>query len=378
MNMNPNRSVSIIVNNYNYEQFVRQAIDSALQQSHPHCEVIIVDDGSTDGSRDIITGYSNVATLVLKENGGQASAFNAGFAACHGDIIFFLDADDCLKPDTVETVLQQWDDPAIAKCHWQLEVIDESGNQTGDITPAAILQEGNLRELVADKGPNAYISPPTTGNAWSRTLLDAVLPMPETAYTISADNYLCMLAPLFGTIKTIEGTQGYYRLHGKNNFRGKILDEDLLQSKVNRYTYSCQLLRDFFHQHGIEVTADSWYGQSWLMQLSRSVTEIKEQVPEHASFILADADQWQVGDSIAGRHVIPFMERNNRYWGMPQDDEEAIAEIEKHPDAGFIFFASPVFWFKSHYHRLFEYLNTHHARVIDNERLLGYKLNPLA
>ena len=88
--------VSIIINNYNYARFLRAAIDSALGQSYASIEVLVVDDGSTDQSRAIIDSYGDRVKSILKKNGGQASALNAGFAQCQGDIVIFLDADDVL------------------------------------------------------------------------------------------------------------------------------------------------------------------------------------------------------------------------------------------------------------------------------------------
>src|SRR5688572_29854944 len=90
--------VSVIVNNYNYGRFLAQAIDSALSQDYPRLEVIVVDDGSTDDSREIIARYGSKISPVLKANGGQASAFNAGFNASRGDVVIFLDSDDQLAP----------------------------------------------------------------------------------------------------------------------------------------------------------------------------------------------------------------------------------------------------------------------------------------
>ena len=92
---------SVIVNNYNYGKFLPQAIDSALEQTYPRVEVIVVDDGSTDDSREIISRYDSRIRSVLKSNGGQASALNAGFTASHGDVVLFLDADDFLYPSAV-------------------------------------------------------------------------------------------------------------------------------------------------------------------------------------------------------------------------------------------------------------------------------------
>ena len=85
---------SIIITSYNYEKFLPRAIDSALKQTYPEKEIIVVDDGSTDNSRHIINSYGDQITPVFKENGGRASALNAGFFASQGEIIFLLDADD--------------------------------------------------------------------------------------------------------------------------------------------------------------------------------------------------------------------------------------------------------------------------------------------
>src|SRR5437870_10165188 len=97
--------VSIIINNYNYGRFLREAIDSALAQTAPNVEVIVVDDGSTDNSAAIIAGYGNRVVPMFKTNGGQTSALNAGFARSTGDVVLFLDADDVLLPTAVEKAI---------------------------------------------------------------------------------------------------------------------------------------------------------------------------------------------------------------------------------------------------------------------------------
>ena len=94
--------ISIIINNYNYGRFLAAAIDSALHQTYANTEVIVVDDGSTDDSKKIIAGYGNRIRPVLKTNGGQASAFNAGFAASTGDIICMLDSDALFYPNKAQ------------------------------------------------------------------------------------------------------------------------------------------------------------------------------------------------------------------------------------------------------------------------------------
>ena len=100
-----NPLVSIIINNYNYGQFLQEAIDSALNQTYLNTEVVVVDDGSTDNSQDMIKSYRDKIIPILKANGGQASAFNAGFAASRGDIICFLDSDDMFMPEKVAQIV---------------------------------------------------------------------------------------------------------------------------------------------------------------------------------------------------------------------------------------------------------------------------------
>src|SRR5580698_2629233 len=98
-------SVSIIINNFNYGRFLSEAIVSALDQKYRGFEVIVVDDGSTDNSLDIVASYGNRLRLVSKENGGQASAFNAGFATSIGEVICFLDSDDRFLPDKLSHIV---------------------------------------------------------------------------------------------------------------------------------------------------------------------------------------------------------------------------------------------------------------------------------
>ncbi len=108
--------ITIIINNYNYSLFLKAAIESALGQNYPAVEVVVVDDGSTDDSREIIGQYGRRVLAVLKENGGQASAFNAGFARSQGKFIIFLDADDMLLPDTARQVSEIFQaNPSAAK-----------------------------------------------------------------------------------------------------------------------------------------------------------------------------------------------------------------------------------------------------------------------
>ena len=126
--------VSIVITNYNYGRYLRASIDSALAQTYPNVEVIVVDDGSSDGSREIVESYGARIAPVIKANGGHGSALNAGFEASRGEIVMFLDADDELLPEAAAQVVEAWR-PSVAKAQFQLEMIDDRGNPIGARVP---------------------------------------------------------------------------------------------------------------------------------------------------------------------------------------------------------------------------------------------------
>ena len=99
--------ISVIIPNYNGARFLRQAIDSALDQQGVDVEVIVVDDGSTDGSRQVIESYGARIRPIFQNNQGACAARNAGLALARGEYLKFLDGDDYLFPDALhQQVLQ--------------------------------------------------------------------------------------------------------------------------------------------------------------------------------------------------------------------------------------------------------------------------------
>lgn len=212
--------VSIVVNNYNYGRYLRAAIDSALAQTYPDVEVIVVDDGSTDGSREIIESYEKRVLPVFKANGGQGSALNAGFAASRGEIVMFLDADDELMPTAVDQVMKVWR-PGVAKIQFQLELIDERSQPLGLRVPPfkGFMPDGDIRDRFARFGE--YPTAPLSGTAYARAALLRMMPLDEAIWTIAADKPLVVLTPFFGHVVSLCAPLGHYRIHGANDSRLK-------------------------------------------------------------------------------------------------------------------------------------------------------------
>lgn len=98
---------SVIVPVFNGEKYLGEAIESILAQRQPNLEILVVDDGSTDGSARIAAGFADHVRLIQQPNRGVASARNRGIKLAQSDILAFLDADDCFTPDKFKLQLQK-------------------------------------------------------------------------------------------------------------------------------------------------------------------------------------------------------------------------------------------------------------------------------
>ena len=152
-------TISILIPCYNAEQWIGEAIDSALAQSYPHTEVIVYDDGSTDGSLDIIKSYGDRIRWGTGPNRGGGSARNWLLEQAKGEWIQYLDADDYLKPDKIANqvvVLQDLSTPIdvlygpeTLQYHEGEEVHQEEGNITHTDDPWAALMTWDLPQTGA-------------------------------------------------------------------------------------------------------------------------------------------------------------------------------------------------------------------------------------
>jgi glycosyltransferase involved in cell wall biosynthesis len=347
--------VSVVVDNYNYGRFLRDTIDSALAQTYAPLEVVVVDDGSTDDSRTVIETYGDRITAVLKENGGQASAFNAGFASSRGDVVIFVDSDDVLLPTAVERAMELFE-PGVVKVHWPLWEIDSAGNRNASVQPDRALDEGNLLARTIEEGPLSGNSAPTSGNAWSRELLQRVFPIPEEEFRVNADGYLITLAWVYGEVRAIPEPLGLYRVHGNNSF-ASLSAEQKRERHLEQFAHNCDALEA--HLRAIGITRNPALWKLWKGIYDPVVEGVAREMlaaamPADASFILVDQNAWADGTGSwlpADRRAIPFLERNGEYWGGPADDDEAIRELERLRDAGadFIVFIWFTFWWLDHY-----------------------------
>jgi glycosyltransferase involved in cell wall biosynthesis len=228
--------VDIVIDNHDYGRFVADAVESALAQTHPSVRVIAVDDGSSDDSRAVLARYADRVDVVLKENGGQASALNAGLARCDGDVVIFLDADDVLRPDAAAAVARAFArEPRAVQVQSRLEVVDAAGRRTGAVKPPldVPLPSGDLAAAKLTF-PFDMVTVGTSGNAFRTDAVRRIGPIPERAFSRCADWYLVQLVPLLGPVAALEQVTASYRVHGDNSYepQGAELDLDHVRQTI--------------------------------------------------------------------------------------------------------------------------------------------------
>lgn len=214
--------VSILINNYNYGSFLGSAIDSAINQIYSPVEVIVVDDGSTDNSREIIASYGDQIIPILKPNGGQASAFNAGFAASRGEIICFLDSDDIFLPEKVAEVVKAFGERQdLGWCFHHLQSVDQNEKPLRDPSDRdGLIREYDLREHIKKGSLKDKLAdlPSTSGLCFRRSLLEQILPMPEAKTIGLNDAYLEFTSIGLSKGMMLDRELGLYRIHGTNAY----------------------------------------------------------------------------------------------------------------------------------------------------------------
>lgn len=249
--------VSIIICNHNYESFVAQAIDSALALDWPNLEVIVVDDGSTDGSRPIIDAYADRVTIIHQPNAGQWSACNAGFARSRGDVVIFLDSDDLLAPSLLRRLFGVWR-PGLSKVQFQMQIIDENGRATGSVFPQFDVVPNSQQIRQWAQRAAAYPTPPGSGNAYARAFLEKIFPL--NGGDRAADSYCLAAAPYLGDVLTIAEPLVSYRVHGRNQGAMATLDPKRFGFEVKRALFRLRFARSA--AQGVGVPGDEALNRS--------------------------------------------------------------------------------------------------------------------
>ena len=249
--------LSIVILNFNYARFLRRSIDSALGQDWPNTEVIVVDDCSTDESREIIAGYGDRVIPVLRpQNRGHGAAMNIGFLRSSGEIVVFLDSDDQLHPNALRRIAENRV-PDAAQYQYRMDLVWPDGRVVDTYPPKEFAwEDGDVRPALLARG--RYATTVTSGLAFARRTLNAVLPMDEQAFRVGGDGYLVTVAPFYGRVVTIDEILGAYHQHGGNHSQFASALGNALRWRLEHDEKRYEALRAHAQRNGMEPRPELW------------------------------------------------------------------------------------------------------------------------
>jgi len=212
--------VSVLIDTYNHERFIEKAIASVLEQDFPAAEreILVVDDGSTDSTPEIVRRFEPHVRLLRKTNGGQASAFNAGIPECQGEVVAFLDGDDWWARDKLTKVVEAMRaNPTVGIVGNGIVIVGRDQSEQFDVLREGLRFQANTVEgakLFRRRG--AFLG--TSRMAIRAELLRRIGAVPELI-EIQADEYLYTLAAVLAEARILAEVLTYYRLHEANSFQ---------------------------------------------------------------------------------------------------------------------------------------------------------------
>jgi glycosyltransferase involved in cell wall biosynthesis len=244
--------VSVLIDTYNHERFIERAITSVLEQDMPldDVEILVVDDGSTDRTPEIVHRFEPRVRLLQKPNGGQASAFNAGIPECQGEIVAFLDGDDWWAPQKLRRAVESMkQDPEAGIIGNGITEVLENGDEHSEV-----LHEIPRFRIDSLQGARIFRrrkSQLGTSRMTVRAeILRRVLPVPESI-VIEADEYIFTLAAALSVVSILGEPLTFYRIHAGNLFQLSGFDKESMLRKQKSMEFLAKAISERLSQLGL-------------------------------------------------------------------------------------------------------------------------------
>lgn len=291
--------VTALINAYNYARYLPFAINSVLRQTYPNIEIIVVDDGSTDHTREVLTQYGPDIQVVRTVNGGQGNAFNVGLERANGHLTMLLDADDMWLPEKVERMVElAAERPNVVLFYHRHQNIDDTGKEIGRPQPFPLV-EGNYRTRYLRSG-GTWWSPVTSVITVRTEHVKRALPIPTYAVREGADTIVSDYCVLTGEIASVPDPLTLRLLHGSNLYASGRDDavyrtREVRESDVRRIEWRLFTLRQIMARNGMELDLDLdrnewrmtnlyWLGRAPFWKMARA----SMMSPEHSI-------RWRIG-----------------------------------------------------------------------------------
>lgn len=251
---------TVLIDTFNYGRYIEEAVRSVLEQDFPaeQVEVLVVDDGSTDDTEQRLEQFGDAIRYLKKPNGGQASAFNCGWAHARGEFIALLDADDVWLPSKlgrVHKALLSQPDAGMAYHRIYEWKADGELSTGGHFIPVSGRVTDSRISLLR------YPMMQASSLVFRRQAVEDLLPIPEVLRT-QADAYLTALIIFICPVLAIDEYLAKYRVHGANLFHGEHLygesgglSRDQLQRRTAMREALQRTVREWLGKHGFDSDA---------------------------------------------------------------------------------------------------------------------------
>jgi GT2 family glycosyltransferase len=244
---------SVLVDTYNHERFIEEALVSVFEQDFPASEfdIVVVDDGSTDKTGEIVRKFGPRVKLLTKTNGGQASAFNAGIPECKGEIVAFLDGDDWWARNKLSRVIEAMATNPSAGIvgHGIITVHRDSREQTETLREGLTFQANTMEGALLFRRRGAFLG---TSRMTIRAQLLRQIGTVPAEIEIQADEYLFTLAAVLAGAQILPEALTYYRLHDANSFQLASGDQQNLRRKQKALATLAKSLSERLRDCGID------------------------------------------------------------------------------------------------------------------------------
>lgn len=277
-------SITVLIDTFNYGQFIEESIGSVLAQDFPleQIEILVVDDGSTDDTAERVRKYEPHVRYLSKPNGGQASAFNFGFAQAKGDLVALLDADDYWLPGKLRRVVEEFERHPDAGMVYHSFWMQEQDRE---------LREGGYRGQSGfvpgiRKSLLLYDLHPTSTLAFRTSVLERILPVPEEL-VIQADAHLSACAIFVAPVCYIREPLTVYRIHGSNlwNPGENQESQDRVRRRMNTTRSAGKGVRAWLQNNGFDTSRSDLKAFFLLWKLSSDGDEFKLSPPGRLRFV---------------------------------------------------------------------------------------------
>jgi glycosyltransferase involved in cell wall biosynthesis len=210
--------ISVIVPAYNNGRFIKAALESLLKQTYPRelTEIIVIDDGSTDNTREVLKEYGEKIIYIYQENMGIAGARNRGMSLTKGEIITFLDADDMWREDRIEKVAEAFvNNEDVKLVYHPVRVVDRASSVLFDNFYKVFGYREGLGGWITNDIIAGRVFCGGSSFAFRKEAAESAFPVPEDIRR-GIDYYMAVISSVCGRAEYIPDLLGEYRLHDAN------------------------------------------------------------------------------------------------------------------------------------------------------------------